>query len=100
MRPSMVRPRIAEPAYSMTWPVPPAVPMAPISARIRSLAVTPNERAPSTVTRMFRERRAIRVCVASTCSTSEVPMPKASAPKAPCVAVWLSPHTTVMPGWV
>ncbi len=27
-------------------------------------------------------------------------MPKASAPKAPCVAVWLSPHTTVMPGWV
>ena len=27
-------------------------------------------------------------------------MPKASAPKAPCVEVWLSPHTMVMPGWV
>ncbi len=27
-------------------------------------------------------------------------MPKASAPNAPCVAVWLSPQTTVMPGWV
>ena len=27
-------------------------------------------------------------------------MPKAKAPKAPCVAVWLSPQTTVMPGWV
>ena len=27
-------------------------------------------------------------------------MPKASAPKAPWVAVWLSPQTTVMPGWV
>ncbi len=27
-------------------------------------------------------------------------MPKASAPKAPCVEVWLSPQTTVMPGWV
>ena len=27
-------------------------------------------------------------------------MPKASAPKAPCVAVWLSPHTIVMPGRV
>jgi len=27
-------------------------------------------------------------------------MPKASVPKAPCVDVWLSPHTTVMPGWV
>ena len=45
---------MAEPAYSMTWPVPPAVPMVPISARIRSLALTPNERAPSTVTRMLR----------------------------------------------
>ena len=27
-------------------------------------------------------------------------MPKASAPNAPCVEVWLSPQTTVMPGWV
>ncbi len=26
-------------------------------------------------------------------------MPNASAPKAPCVAVWLSPQTMVMPGW-
>ena len=25
-------------------------------------------------------------------------MPKASAPKAPCVLVWLSPHTIVVPG--
>ena len=40
------------------------------------------------------------VCVASTCSTSEVPMPNAIAPNAPCVEVWLSPQTTVMPGWV
>ena len=27
-------------------------------------------------------------------------MPKASAPKAPWVVVWLSPQTMVMPGWV
>ena len=27
-------------------------------------------------------------------------MPKASAPSAPCVLVWLSPQTTVLPGWV
>ena len=27
-------------------------------------------------------------------------MPNANAPKAPCVAVWLSPHTTVVPGRV
>ena len=38
--------------------------------------------------------------VASTCSTSEVPIPNASAPNAPCVAVWLSPQTIVMPGCV
>ena len=38
--------------------------------------------------------------VASTCSTSEVPIPNASAPKAPCVEVWLSPQTIVIPGWV
>ncbi|AKZ26061.1 hypothetical protein ACH51_06625 [Ralstonia solanacearum] len=34
---------------------------------------------------------------ASTCSTSEVPMPCASAPNAPCVLVCESPQTTVMP---
>ena len=44
--------------------------------------------------------RCTRHWVASTCSTSLVPMPKASAPKAPCVAVWLSPQTIVIPGWV
>ena len=38
--------------------------------------------------------------MASTCSTSLVPMPNASAPNAPCVLVWLSPQTMVMPGWV
>ena len=38
--------------------------------------------------------------MASTCATSLVPMPKASAPNAPWVLVWLSPQTMVMPGWV
>ena len=50
--------------------------------------------------RMFFALRWISVCVASTCSTSLVPMPCASAPKAPCVEVWLSPQTMVMPGRV
>ena len=45
-------------------------------------------------------RRCRRHCVASTCPTSLVPMPKASAPNAPWVEVWLSPQTMVMPGWV
>ena len=39
-------------------------------------------------------------CVANTCPTSLVPMPKANAPNAPWVLVWLSPHTMVIPGWV
>ena len=38
--------------------------------------------------------------MARTISTSLVPIPKASAPNAPWVAVWLSPQTIVMPGWV
>ena len=36
--------------------------------------------------------------MARTCSTSLVPIPKASAPKAPWVLVWLSPQTIVRPG--
>ncbi len=45
-------------------------------------------------------RLSSRHCVAITCVTWLVPMPKATAPNAPCVDVWLSPHTMVMPGWV
>ena len=41
-----------------------------------------------------------RHCVASTCSTSEVPIPSANAPKAPCVAVCESPQTMMLPGTV
>ena len=69
-------------------------------ARMMSLAPTPGGGVPSTVTRMFFAFFWISVWVASTCSTSEVPMPWASAPKAPWVEVWLSPQTIVMPGSV
>ncbi len=41
MRPAMSSPRIALPAYSMTWPVPPAVPILPMMASTTSFAVTP-----------------------------------------------------------
>ncbi len=41
-----------------------------------------------------------KVWVASTCSTSLVPIPNARAPKAPWVLVWLSPQTMVRPGSV
>ena len=47
---------------------------------------------------MFFILRVTRHWVASTCSTSLVPMPCARQPKAPCVEVCESPQTTVMPG--
>ena len=63
-----------------------------------SFAVQPGGSTPSTCTSMLLAGFCSSVCVASTCSTSDEPMPNASAPMAPCVEVWLSPHTIVMPG--
>ena len=100
IRPSIESASTAGPAYSMTWPVPPAVPSFPMIARIRSFAVHPNGRSPLTVMRIAFAGAWMRVWVASTCSTSDVPMPNARAPNAPWVAVWLSPHTMVVPGRV
>ena len=92
--------RIASPRYSRTCPVPPETPIWPINARIRSLAVTPAGSRPATSTARVRGFFCSRHCVASTCPTSVVPMPKARAPNAPCVEVWLSPQTMVLPGCV
>ena len=39
---------MASPANSMTWPLPPAVPISPMMARMMSLAVTPGGSWPST----------------------------------------------------
>ena len=91
---------MAEPVNSMTCPVPPPVPISAQSAKMMSLAVTPGISWPSTRTSSVLALRCKRHCVASTCSTSLVPMPNASAPNAPCVEVWLSPHTMVLPGCV
>ena len=41
IRPSMESERTASPANSMAYPVPPAVPILPIMAKIMSFAVTP-----------------------------------------------------------
>ena len=91
---------MASPRYSMTWPWPPPVPIFAMMARIISLAVTPFGSSPSMFTAMVLNGFRLRVCVAMTCSTSEVPMPMAIAPNAPWVEVCESPHTMVMPGWV
>jgi hypothetical protein len=84
----------------MIEPMPPPVPTLPMMASTTSLAVVPSGSSPSTVTAIVPGRTCGSVWVASTCSTSLVPMPKARAPKAPWVEVWLSPHTIVMPGRV
>ncbi len=70
MRPSIDSARMASPAYSMTEPVPPAVPISPMMARMMSFAPTPLGATPSTRTSMFLALLWISVCVASTCSTS------------------------------
>ncbi len=100
IRPSIDSAWIADPRYSMTWPMPPPVPISPRIARMMSLAVEPAGSSPSTVTDIHFGRSWGSVWVASTCSTSLVPMPKAIEPNAPCVAVWESPQTMVMPGMV
>ena len=100
IRCSMDSARTAPPRYSTTWPRPPEVPTWAINVSTRSFAVASSVRRPVIVTAIVFGRYCGSVCVASTCSTSLVPIPNASAPNAPCVLVWLSPHTIVMPGWV
>ena len=100
IRCSIVRARIASPLYSKTWPVPPPMPIRAIRARMMSLLLTPGASRPSTRTSYVFGLRWSRVWVARTISTSLVPIPNASAPNAPWVAVCESPQTIVMPGWV
>ena len=52
IRPSIDSARMAGPRYSMTWPMPPLVPMRPMIASTMSLAVTPAGASPSTSTAM------------------------------------------------
>jgi hypothetical protein len=99
MRPSMESARIASPAYSMTCRCRRGADLAD-DGEDDVLGGDAFGSWPSTRTSMFLAFCWISVWVASTCSTSDVPMPCASAPKAPCVEVWLSPQTMVMPGRV
>ncbi len=83
IRPSIERVRMTSPRYSMTEPIPPPVPSSPMMARITSFAVEPSGSLPFTVTASVPGRCWGSVWVASTCSTSLVPMPNARAPNAP-----------------
>ena len=98
-RPSIDSASITGPAYSITCPAPPPTPSLPIAASTMSFAVTPRASRPWKLIRIVRGLRCVSVCVARTCSTSDVPIPNASAPNAPCVEVCESPQTIVMPGW-
>ena len=100
IRASIESASMAGPRYSTTYPWPPPVPVCVINVSTRSLAVTPSLSSPVTFTASVLGRSCISVWVASTCSTSLVPMPKASAPNAPWVLVCESPQTIVRPGWV
>ena len=100
MRPSIENPLIASPEYSKTWPTPPETPTWPIIPSATSFGVSPSGSDPSKRTSAVFGFTSGSVCVASTCSTSDVPTPNASAPNAPCVEVWLSPQTIVIPGCV
>src|SRR5664280_680423 len=68
--------------------------------RMTSFAYTPGASAPVTSRRRTFSGSSARHCDARTSRTCEVPIPNASAPNAPCVDVWLSPHAIVMPGCV
>ena len=100
MRSSMSRARMPSPRYSSTCPVPPSTPIWPMIASTRSLALTPGRSFWFTLMAKVFGLRCRMHCVANTWPTSVVPMPKARAPKAPWVLVWLSPQTMVRPGRV
>ena len=73
----MLSARIAAPAYSIAWPVPPAVPIFAMMASTMSLAVTPAGAVPSTVMRNVFGFFCHRHCVASICFSCDAPMPTA-----------------------
>ena len=76
-RPSIDSARIAEPAYSIAWPVAPSAPICAMMASAMSLAAMPGAGLPSTVMRMRFGFFCQIVCVISTCATSDAPMPNA-----------------------
>ena len=86
------------PAYSTKYPVAPLVVRRAIRKSATSLAVTPFPKRPLMLMRIDLGFCWRMHCEASTISTSDVPMPKATAPMAPCVLVCESPQTMVMPG--
>ena len=89
-----------EPAYSITYPVAPSVPMRPMMPRshvLRGHAVGQLAFDGDAESLGLRLRQALRCHHVLDFRGAD---PKASAPKAPCVEVCESPQTIVMPGLV
>ena len=91
---------IRDSAYSTKYPVAPEVVCWEMIYNATSLGVTPSPNCPFTLMRIFLGLGCMMHWVDKTISTSEVPIPKAIAPKAPCVDVCESPQTMVAPGRV
>ncbi len=87
IRPSIDRAVTASPLYSTACPTPPFAPNTAMTCKAKSLAVTPRPSRPSIWTRIVFALVWRRHWVARTHSISLAPIPKASAPKAPCVEV-------------
>ena len=92
IRPSIESDSMVLPRYSMTCPLAAAGTDLGDHRQDDVLGGDPLGSWPSTLTAIVLNGRNGSVWVASTCSTSEVPIPMANAPNAPCVDVWLSPH--------
>jgi hypothetical protein len=100
MRPSIESEWKALPPNSITEPVPPAVPILPITASTRSLAVTPRGQHA-----LGADQERLRLLLHQALGGEHVlDLGSADAERerreAPWVLVWLSPQTTVMPGSV
>ena len=98
IRPSTDRARATGPANSTAWPRAMSDPQRPMTNRMTSLAVTSGASVPSSVMRICFGVFHASVCVASTCTTSVVPVARPSAPIPPTVQAWLSGQATVLPG--
>ena len=88
------------PAYSTTCPVPPAVPILAMMARITSLAGDAEAELA-----VDRDAHGLGLASATRSAWPDVRHfrradAEGEAPSAPCVDVWLSPHTSVTPGSV
>jgi len=88
---------MASPPYSATWPVPPLISDFPDDGEDDVLGGDAGRTLAFHFDVQGLGGRLHEHCVASTCSTSLVPMPNASVPNAPWVEVWLSPQTMVVP---